>query len=635
MHVDARDPQARSQDRHLGRPRPAARRGHPGRGDEPHPRPLSRGDRSARRRVEAARAAVRPSRPWIPRVAGAVCLTIGVLDVAAASPRASGAGVHLLTDVLPGAISQATVAALLAVGIGFMLLGGGLARRKRRAWQLAVVLLAASVVCTCSAPAPAPRAGRGVAGDARSLLLALPARVLRGRRPVHAVVGAALPARPAAAEPPARARWSRTGSASRFAAPGRLLVGRSATSSLGLVGVPTPLDQQPGFRADVVYYALLALGLVTLGTDPVPAAARAAAAPAAHARRPGRACGGCSRGTGDRDSLGYFALRRDKSVVWSPTGKSCVAYRVTSGVMLASGDPLGDPEAWPGAIAQFVDGGQAARVDPGGGRRAARPAPRCGSARRASTRSRSATRPSSRSTTSPSTAARCATSGRWSTGSPRRLRVRAPPAARHPRRRARRAAPARGGVAGRRHRARFLDGARAGSATPPTATASSPPRRRTARCARSCSFVPWGARRAVARPHAPRPRLRPGRQRAAHRRDAAARRRARRRARLAELRGLPRLRSRAASGSVPARARGPGDGCCSSPRAGPRSSRCTGSTRSSSRSGNRASSLPGRRRPAPRRGGLPGGRGVHQLPAAGVLARSRPPRRRVAPASAP
>ncbi|MEU6573085.1 phosphatidylglycerol lysyltransferase domain-containing protein [Streptomyces sp. NPDC046805] len=59
-------------------------------------------------------------------------------------------------------------------------------------------------------------------------------------------------------------------------------------------------------------------------------------------------------GHGERDSLGYFALRRDKSVVWSPTGKAAVAYRVVSGVSLASGDPIGDPEAWPGAIAPWL-----------------------------------------------------------------------------------------------------------------------------------------------------------------------------------------------------------------------------------------------------------------------------------------
>ncbi|MER5524269.1 phosphatidylglycerol lysyltransferase domain-containing protein [Streptomyces sp. NPDC002677] len=53
---------------------------------------------------------------------------------------------------------------------------------------------------------------------------------------------------------------------------------------------------------------------------------------------------------GARDSLGYFALRRDKAAIFSPTGKAAITYRVVGGVSLASGDPIGDPEAWPGAI---------------------------------------------------------------------------------------------------------------------------------------------------------------------------------------------------------------------------------------------------------------------------------------------
>jgi len=54
------------------------------------------------------------------------------------------------------------------------------------------------------------------------------------------------------------------------------------------------------------------------------------------------------------DSLGYFALRRDKAVIFSPSGKAAIAYRAIGGVSLASGDPLGDPEAWPGAIEQWL-----------------------------------------------------------------------------------------------------------------------------------------------------------------------------------------------------------------------------------------------------------------------------------------
>jgi lysyl-tRNA synthetase, class II len=58
---------------------------------------------------------------------------------------------------------------------------------------------------------------------------------------------------------------------------------------------------------------------------------------------------------GDRDSLGYFATRRDKSVVFSPSGKAAVTYRVVNGVSLASGDPVGDVEAWPAAITAWLE----------------------------------------------------------------------------------------------------------------------------------------------------------------------------------------------------------------------------------------------------------------------------------------
>jgi lysyl-tRNA synthetase class 2 len=58
---------------------------------------------------------------------------------------------------------------------------------------------------------------------------------------------------------------------------------------------------------------------------------------------------------GDDDSLGYFATRRDKAAVFSRSGKSAVTFRVVSGVSLASADPIGDPEAWPGAIEMWLD----------------------------------------------------------------------------------------------------------------------------------------------------------------------------------------------------------------------------------------------------------------------------------------
>jgi lysyl-tRNA synthetase class 2 len=53
---------------------------------------------------------------------------------------------------------------------------------------------------------------------------------------------------------------------------------------------------------------------------------------------------------GKNDSLGYFATRRDKAVVFAPSGRAAITYRVEVGVCLASGDPVGDPKAWPQAI---------------------------------------------------------------------------------------------------------------------------------------------------------------------------------------------------------------------------------------------------------------------------------------------
>ncbi|MET1005163.1 MAG: bifunctional lysylphosphatidylglycerol synthetase/lysine--tRNA ligase LysX [Propionibacteriaceae bacterium] len=63
------------------------------------------------------------------------------------------------------------------------------------------------------------------------------------------------------------------------------------------------------------------------------------------------------RDFGDTDSLGYFATRRDKSVVWDSgdptTARAAVSYRVVGSVSLASGNPVGDPLHWSAAIEEW------------------------------------------------------------------------------------------------------------------------------------------------------------------------------------------------------------------------------------------------------------------------------------------
>ncbi len=65
------------------------------------------------------------------------------------------------------------------------------------------------------------------------------------------------------------------------------------------------------------------------------------------------------RDFGDLDSLGYFATRRDKAVVWDrdePTeSRAGVSYRAFGSISLASGNPVGDPQAWDSAIARWRD----------------------------------------------------------------------------------------------------------------------------------------------------------------------------------------------------------------------------------------------------------------------------------------
>lgn len=68
---------------------------------------------------------------------------------------------------------------------------------------------------------------------------------------------------------------------------------------------------------------------------------------------------------GKNDSLGYFATRRDKSVVFAADGRAAITYRVEVGVCLASGDPVGDPRSWPRAIGAWLQLCQAYGWAPG------------------------------------------------------------------------------------------------------------------------------------------------------------------------------------------------------------------------------------------------------------------------------
>jgi len=57
---------------------------------------------------------------------------------------------------------------------------------------------------------------------------------------------------------------------------------------------------------------------------------------------------------GDDDSLGYFATRRDKSVVFSADRSAAILFRVIGSVSVASADPIGDRNSWSAAITTWL-----------------------------------------------------------------------------------------------------------------------------------------------------------------------------------------------------------------------------------------------------------------------------------------
>jgi lysyl-tRNA synthetase class 2 len=276
------------------------------------------------------------------RVAGLVAIVAVVLPVGRRMFRSS------LANWL-GLPYQAHVAALVltaVAGAGLLMLATGLRRGKRRAWQLALVLTALITVLQL-----AFRHAHLAALAAAAVFVTLV--VYRGE----------FTARP----DPVTGRWLGGRVFLQVALGGVVvnllvlvfghhrLVGDPSTgdelahAALSLVGLSGPVTFRTPFLDDLTS----AIGLVSGISAAVLAGyfLLRSAEP-----RPARCTDDKLRALlGDRDSLAYFALRPDKSVVFSASDKAAVTYRVLAGVALASGDPLGDPEAWPGAIVSFLD----------------------------------------------------------------------------------------------------------------------------------------------------------------------------------------------------------------------------------------------------------------------------------------
>jgi lysyl-tRNA synthetase, class II len=254
-----------------------------------------------------------------------------------------------LSEFVPTAGILSARAATVVVGALLVYVGAGMRRGKHRAWQVAVVLAGVSV---------ALHMVKGLDIEASVVCAALLAMLIAVRGGFHAV-------------PDPRSRWRGLAALVGFAAAGFVvgfaeiavredrLVGDpgwtrwAEQAALGVVGVSGPLRFSDPYGGALVTLTTGAFGLMAAAVALV-----LLLRPRTH--RPVRTDDEELRlrellaRHGDGDSLGYFALRGDKSLTWAGSGKAAVAYRVIGGVSLASGDPIGDVEAWPHAIAAWL-----------------------------------------------------------------------------------------------------------------------------------------------------------------------------------------------------------------------------------------------------------------------------------------
>src|ERR1700742_155784 len=286
---------------------------------------------------------------WIPVVASLLTFLIGISDVLAVFKPDLHEKLHKVNAVVPGTLTNVTRTSDVIIGLLLLMLARGLRRRKRRAWQAVLALLAFDIVVHFM---HFPRVV-SVSGIVAIVLLA----VLLYRHEDFYAVG----------DPRTRRTVVQVfvglvvmdfAIGLGYLALGPLAGSYTIPQCLQdvpqeLVGVYGPVQWVSDSRGDLYHLLTSTLGAFTLVVTiyvflrSAQPRARLAAADAVKIRA-------LLDKQGDRDSLGYFALRDDKSVIWSPSGKAGVCYRVVAGVMLASGDPLGDPEAWPGAIAEFL-----------------------------------------------------------------------------------------------------------------------------------------------------------------------------------------------------------------------------------------------------------------------------------------
>jgi lysyl-tRNA synthetase class 2 len=239
---------------------------------------------------------------------------VGVVSVVSASTPEFANRYDVVRGVLPQGFPTAARVLTLAFGLVLLWLARGLARRKRRAWQLAVVLLVASAVTHLA---------KGLDVEEAVGSLVVFALLLRTRREFVA------PGDPESVRPLVQI--------------GLGIAAVTTILSLHLAGTVAYSEELDD--ALVIILAALAARGFFLWLRPYTDRARNVPAEWRHAEALVHEHGS--------DSLAYFALRRDKSAFFSASGRSFLAYRVVAGTAIVTGDPIGEPAERLELLAEF------------------------------------------------------------------------------------------------------------------------------------------------------------------------------------------------------------------------------------------------------------------------------------------
>jgi lysyl-tRNA synthetase class 2 len=237
------------------------------------------------------------------RVLAWAAALVGVIGlVSAMTPEVMGR-LEVVQGVLPPGWPEAARVLTVAFGLGLIWLSRSLARRRRRAWQLAVGVVVASAVAHLA---------KGLDFEEATASLLLLGALLHWRHRFD------VPGDPASVRPLVGLGVGLAGIAAVVGGSELRGVELSARSSDALLGLGVALGSL------ALYFWLRPFGQAVAQTM----GERRLAQTLVDAY--------------GSDSLAFFALRRDKSYLFSPSRRAFLAYRVVAGTALVSGDPVGD-----------------------------------------------------------------------------------------------------------------------------------------------------------------------------------------------------------------------------------------------------------------------------------------------------